>query len=348
MGEIILKGSDLLSDSVTPFEFKMTTPLTIRQSLPPVLTLFLISPLIAEILVGSIPISQFSEFLRAVALYGSGALIIRETARRLHRGWLSIFVLGLVFGLIEEGLALQSMFNPDFFGLDISFGRANGVNWVWASFIIAFHAIWSISIPIWLSETIFSSKKQHSWLNLQALWGMIGLYLFMVFYYHLLFRQLTGFMASFTPYFSTVAIVVTLVFVILKLKLVKISALQLNSGLSVAAVVSFILALIWFMAFTTIFIGNASISPRLIIFIGVGILVLFAVLITSWANSDRWTELHSLRVVGGVLIAEMLYGALVLSESDKMWDRVSQWIFSAIMVAGLLLLRKKLKSNQDA
>src|SRR6186713_1284854 len=88
------------------------------------LTLVLASTLIAELLSGSTPLSRGNQRLPQFFLYGSGSVLIREITRRLGLGWGTLILLGFAFGLVEEGWALQSVFNPHFLGLDISYGRA--------------------------------------------------------------------------------------------------------------------------------------------------------------------------------------------------------------------------------
>ncbi len=52
-------------------------------------------------------------------MYGGGAVIIREAARRAGKGWPTIFLLALAYAVIEEGLVCQTLFNPSYFGLDL-------------------------------------------------------------------------------------------------------------------------------------------------------------------------------------------------------------------------------------
>lgn len=78
----------------------------------PVIVLVLITPLIAELLWGSTPIAYAARLLAILPMYGAGALLIRELVRRSKRGWTSILLLGAAYAIVEEGLALQSFFNP--------------------------------------------------------------------------------------------------------------------------------------------------------------------------------------------------------------------------------------------
>src|SRR5829696_2113033 len=91
-------------------------------------------------------------------------------------GWSSILVLGVAFGIVEEGLALESLFNPSLFNAGDLGGRALGINWVWAQWTLGYHAVWSISIPILLAELVFPARRSEPWL------GRAGLITTGVFY----------------------------------------------------------------------------------------------------------------------------------------------------------------------
>jgi len=87
-----------------------------------------------------------------VAQYTAGALLIREAILRWHKGWGSLFLLGLAYGITEEGLGDNTLFNSNhgadgFLGW---FGRFDGVNWVWTTGVLSFHVVYSIGLPILL------------------------------------------------------------------------------------------------------------------------------------------------------------------------------------------------------
>jgi hypothetical protein len=87
-----------------------------------------------------------------VGQYTAGALLIREAALRWKKGWASVFVLGLAYGIVEEGLGDNTLFNSNHGadGVLGSFGRFGGVNWVWATGVLAFHVIYSVGLPLLL------------------------------------------------------------------------------------------------------------------------------------------------------------------------------------------------------
>src|SRR3954464_15233473 len=83
----------------------------------PAFVLFFLSPFVAEFLLGNISISAIVAMVFLAPMYGGGALAVREIARRCGRGWATIILLALAYGLIEEGLVIQTLFNPNYLGL---------------------------------------------------------------------------------------------------------------------------------------------------------------------------------------------------------------------------------------
>jgi len=126
----------------------------------PILCLALLTPGLPEYLSTSSPVLNlainpawfFLQLAINVGQYTAGALLIREAVLRWHKGWGSIFLLGLAYGITEEGLGDNTLFNSNHGadGVLGSFGRFAGVNWVWATSVLAFHVIYSIGLPILL------------------------------------------------------------------------------------------------------------------------------------------------------------------------------------------------------
>ena len=132
------------------------------------LSLFLLSPLIAEYLLGSLPMSMIAILPLMAMMYGSGAILIRESVRRAGRGWPSIILLATAYGLLEEGFVTQSLFNPNYLHLrllDFGFIPAPGTALPWLIFVVSIHVAWSISVPIALTETLFKNQRETPWLG---------------------------------------------------------------------------------------------------------------------------------------------------------------------------------------
>ncbi|QBD83079.1 hypothetical protein EPA93_46805 [Ktedonosporobacter rubrisoli] len=148
------------------------------RRLAPVLVLLILAPLSAAVLLGDVPLSQFIALPLPIGFYGTAALLIRELAVRRHLGRARIVLLGMAFGFVAEGLVFQSLFNPHFPGAGFFavYGRSLGTNWYWVEYVVGWHAIWSISLPILLTEILFPGRRNEAWL------GRIGLVIISVIF----------------------------------------------------------------------------------------------------------------------------------------------------------------------
>ena len=117
--------------------------------------LFFLAPLVAEFLLGDFGLNALPALLFLAPMYGGGAILIREFARRAGRGWPTILTLALAYGVFEEGLVTQSLFNPNYAGLHLLerwFVPGLGISVWWTITVLAVHTIWSIAVPIALVE----------------------------------------------------------------------------------------------------------------------------------------------------------------------------------------------------
>ncbi len=159
-----------------------------NKKIPPALALFIIAPVFGELFSGSSPLNEFINpltFATLALLYGCGAIIARELVVRWGKGWLSLLLLGLAYGIYEEGILVQSFFDPAWMDLGslASYGRVAGVNWVWAEHLTIYHAVISIAASVAFVEAFFPHQRQHRWVTSRRWWalnwvGIIGIYVF--------------------------------------------------------------------------------------------------------------------------------------------------------------------------
>jgi hypothetical protein len=141
-----------------------------KKGLLPAIGLFFLAPLVAEFLLGNLPLKLLPALVMLAPTYGGGALLIRESVRRARRGWPSIVLLGLAYGILGEGFATQSLFNPDYLGLNMHLLRpayipALKMGAWWTIFVLSLHMIWSISTSIALSEATVPDRAETPWLG---------------------------------------------------------------------------------------------------------------------------------------------------------------------------------------
>jgi len=184
------------------------------RRLLPVISLWLLAPLVAEYLLGSLPMSLIVILPLMAAMYGSAALLIREAARRCGGGWVTIGLLGIAYGFIEEGFITQSLFNPNYLHLrllDFGYVPALGTGLPWLVFVVTIHTAWSIAVPIGFAEALFPARRDEHWL------GPVGIGIFALLFLagaaavaNFTYKSLP-FMASPGQFIGTGVIVVTLI-----------------------------------------------------------------------------------------------------------------------------------------
>jgi hypothetical protein len=145
----------------------------------PILFLLFLTPGIPEYLSASSQITLivlnpvlFFLFLGAnIGLYGSGVILIREAMIRWKKGWASVFLLGVAYGIVEEGLALWTLFNPlaQPVGNLGFYGHWLGVNWVWTVGLLIFHSVYSIGLPIFLFGLAFPELRHNSLVSMRGI-----------------------------------------------------------------------------------------------------------------------------------------------------------------------------------
>ena len=141
-----------------------------KKSVLPAVGLFFLAPLIAEFLLGDLPITMLPVVLVLAPMYGGGALLIREVVRRAGRGWPSIVVLALAYGIVEEAYTTQSLFNPNYLKLNLhllqpAYIPALGIGAWWTIFVLTLHTAWSASTSIALVEASVPERAEVPWLG---------------------------------------------------------------------------------------------------------------------------------------------------------------------------------------
>ncbi len=136
----------------------------------PAIGLFFVAPLVAEYLLGDLPIKMLGALVILAPMYGGGAVLIREVVRRTDRGWPSIFVLAFAYAVFEEAFTTQTLFNPNYLHLNLhllapAYIPALGIGGWWTVFVLTLHTVWSISVSIALVESLVPDRATTPWLR---------------------------------------------------------------------------------------------------------------------------------------------------------------------------------------
>lgn len=164
-----------------------------QRSILAAVTLFFVAPLVAEFLLGDFPATWLPLIIVLAPMYGGGALLIRELARRTGRGWPTILLLGVAYAIIEEAFTTQSLFNPNYLGMHLlapAWIPALGIGAWWTLFMLNVHPFWSIGVSIALVEGLYPSRARAPWLGNVGLSVAAALFAVGVYYStHYTFRH---------------------------------------------------------------------------------------------------------------------------------------------------------------
>ncbi|MFI7413565.1 DUF998 domain-containing protein [Streptomyces sp. NPDC049627] len=139
----------------------------------PALGLFVLAPFVGEFLLGNLTIGEFGIGILLTPLYGGGALLVREVARRTGRGWPTMVLLAAAYALTEEGPIDQLLWNDSYADQDLLRGDSYlptlGMNVELTTTILALHTVWSICVPIAIIETLVPDRRTTPWLRTPGL-----------------------------------------------------------------------------------------------------------------------------------------------------------------------------------
>ncbi|HEY1529389.1 MAG TPA: hypothetical protein VGF80_01085 [Galbitalea sp.] len=318
------------------------------------LTLAFLSALTAEFLLGDQWLSggrinattQIIELVLYAAFYGSAAVLIRELARRTGHGWPSILLLALAFGLLEEGIVDESLFNPHFAGahlLQFGFIPALGIAGPWTIFVLSLHVIWSIGSPIAVLESLFPTplarravvqpQLQAPWLRVPAIIVASALFLFAGI---AVFEASAGAHFTASPAQLAASAVGVVALVVVALLLPKRRPRGIRPFGPAAAI-----AIAVTSVYIVLDIVSASLSPWLVVVLAVAVLALGAVLAAV-------LRLDVLGLAAGAILSYSWWGlskALPLGVAPAIEQSV---VVLVVLAAVVLAVRRRRAANSLA
>jgi len=299
------------------------------RRIAPAIALVFLAPWVGEFLLGNVSVRLLPALPVLAPLYGGGALLIREVTRRTGRGWPTILVLGLAYGLIEAGLVDQSLFNADFEGhVNDAVTPVPGLGidaYNTITFLVG-HAVWSIAVPIAIVELLTPRRRTTPWL------GRIGLLVTALLYIGgclIIFADAReAFVAAATQRIAAAAVAAVLVVVALLLP--RRRGQQRDGrvpGPWWLGVGTFVVASVYH-ARPENWLGG--------VLLGLALVVAAAVLIGLWSGRRSWGTRHDVALVAGALMSYSWLG-FVLTYLLEPHDAV-RWAGNAVFAVGAAAL----------
>ncbi|MGO8947009.1 MAG: hypothetical protein ACLQUY_04970 [Ktedonobacterales bacterium] len=340
------------------------TPLPLSTSwrrVAPIATLIFLSPVLTELLMGIVHITNLWLLVPEMAVYGVAALLIREAVRRQHRGWGMILLLGMAYALAEECVILQTSLTPQFFTAGTSsFGWAFGVQWIYLVAMLGYESVYAIVLPIALTELLFPDQRAVPWLSRRGigiaivvfilssvgvwwLWSHVGLQRYGSSTYHI------------PPLNVGLALLVIGVVVSATLGL-RLPTRSVQQAIRRAwspwllGSIAFTFALIWWILVVFAYLPASSLpafSPLIPIGIGLAWAGLALLVVRYLSTARGWQDRHQLALIFGAVLASMVGGVLVIL-ADSPLDILGKLVFDLIAIVLLACLAWSLRKQRPA
>ncbi|MCJ7842215.1 hypothetical protein MUB24_15175 [Lederbergia sp. NSJ-179] len=313
-----------------------TSPLTMRRRVAPAFGLFFLSPLVAEFLLGNISISSIAAPLFFAPMYGGGAILIREITRRFHRGWPTMILLGLAYGVIEEGLITQSLFNPSYAGQELlssTYIPALGMGAWWTLFVLTLHTVWSTSVPIALMESLVPDQRTRPWLGKIGL-TVVGLLFIFGSAINFFGTYVQGFFLSTAP--QLIGTLVAIIVLIVVAFAIHQSSLSITRGIAPSPRLVGIVSLV---ASSLFMVSNHLLHSWLTVCVCIALFTIMIIICTRWSRSEGWGESHLVALAGGALLTYAWNGFLqypVIGAKGTV-DLIGNGVFALIAIILLFL-----------
>ncbi|WP_412537738.1 hypothetical protein R8Z50_17900 [Longispora sp. K20-0274] len=314
------------------------------------LTLVVLTPLVAELALGSTPIRMAWLVLLWVPIYGAGVLLIREVVVRRRRGWPSVLLLAACYELLEDGVGLQALTSPHLYGAADWGARILGFNVPYWFANTVYHAVFTVAVPIALTQLLFPAFRQRPYLGrfglgVTATVAALGV---LVLRISVPPSQDPGYRAPLPFVVGCLTLVVVLG--VLALTVVPVpGASETDAGVP-RPVVLFLAAggavLVFFALTFPMFGARQPAYTRgwvVLIPLGAAAVGVFAGYraLTRWARSVRWGDRHSLALMAGALVAHSLGGMVIMAHTPV--DRLGLAAIIVLTVLGLALLDRRIR-----
>lgn len=316
------------------------------STLAPALALFFLAPLLAEYLLGDLPITLLPALIVLAPLYGAGALLIREIARANGLGWPSILLLGGAYAFIEEGFLTQSLFNSDYLGLHMGLLNAGyipalGMGAWWTLWMLNVHPVWSITTPIVLAEALFPDRAARPWLGTAGRIVVAVIFAFGLVANCLISYRQDHFVASPMQLAIAGAMVVAFLALALTGRLWLISSTRRATGGPPAPKPWIIGACAFVAASATLLISKEWGWWAFLVLLAIDLT--FLVLILRWSVERGWGSMHVLSMGAAAALAYAWHGFIQPPVVGKpgLADRAGNAIFALAAIVIVLLGAKR-------
>jgi hypothetical protein len=323
-------------------------------------TLVVLTPLVAELGLGSTPMHLAFLLPLWLPIYAAGVLLVREAVRRCGGGWPSLVLLGVAYELVEDGIGLQALTSPHLYGAAGWAPRLFGLNTAYWEANVVYHVVFSVLVPVALTDLAFPAHRDRPYLKRGGLvatgiCALVGVGLLRV---SVPPSQDPGYVAPAWVLLGCVATVTALAVVALRVLPRRTrrrtvdgavpSAVRHRPGPTPAPWMAGTvagLATLAFLALSFPFGGarQPAFTHGAWALVPMAAAALVAVAagwrVVRWSRTAGWRDRHRLWVVGGPLVAHTAFGAAAVV--DTAVDRIGLACFGVLTVVLLVALARR-------
>lgn len=328
------------------------------RHMAPIVTLALLAPLLAEVLFGSTGITKIWLLPGEIGCYGCAAVLIRAVVRSRRLNLAAMMLLGIAYSIAEACVILQTSLNPSIGITPVTqHGMLFGFNWPWMLFELGYESVFSIVLPIYLTELIFPAQREDPWLGRRG--GVVTACLFLagaVFAWSqwrsgvLIVTGHPEHVASASDVLAALVAIALLMAIALgwgRLRLPPGKGSRAAPRPWLTALSAFGLSLLGFVAFV---LGDV---PQVLALIPIALYVVVysaaALLARRWSQSRGLSDANTLGVITGAYGLSFLLG--FGAESSLLFtplDRIGKVILDLVAVVLVVLLGLRIRRQRQA
>lgn len=292
-------------------------------------------------------------------MYGAGVLLIRELVVRTGGGWPSLIVMGVVYELVEDVFGLQALTSEILYNAARWGPRIFGINTTYWEVQIGYHVVFSVLIPIVITDLIFPDLRSKPYLKrpgliIAALSAIVGVVIVRIL---IAGTQDPGHQTPW-PFVATVVVIIAVLCVVaLRILPRRRSPASLTSVGQRAnrvprpAVAGFG-AFVSTLAFIGLLMPLDTQEQRpaagdgwwtvLAMAAAAGVATGALLLIRRWRTETGWTHAHQIWLIGGSLVGHTVFIviAMILHPADQLTNTLAYTAGPAMIVGMIAALAR--------